>query len=174
MPARHASRCPPVHVTRLNAWVKSGLPCARPKCDHVDGRLCKGLLKLNSLLLSRLQPITRLDSPTLTAPYQALRPRPQVRRHYSLSLRISISGGKKTYRDSPNNGEQTGNNPALTSGVSIVRIVVWRSVLSSGSGPSPLEGGAGQGEIPIVTGPYRTTRLCLRVGLFGNAAQNGG
>lgn len=42
----------------------------------------------------------------------ALRPRPQVRRDYPLSLSISISGGKETYKDSPSNGERTGNSPA--------------------------------------------------------------
>ena len=45
----------------------------------------------------------------LTAPH--LRPRPQVRRDYPLSLSISISGGKETYKDSPSNGERTGNSP---------------------------------------------------------------
>ncbi|KAI3663837.1 hypothetical protein L6452_45369 [Arctium lappa] len=38
---------------------------------------------------------------------------------------------------------------------------VWRSVLSGGPGPSPLEGGAGEGESPVVPGPCRTTRRCL-------------
>ncbi|KAI3492372.1 hypothetical protein L1887_43185 [Cichorium endivia] len=33
-----------------------------------------------------------------------LRPRPQVRRDYPLSLSISISGGKETYKDSLSNG----------------------------------------------------------------------
>ena len=41
-----------------------------------------------------------------------LRPRPQVRRDYPLSLSISISGGKETYKDSLSNGERTGNSPA--------------------------------------------------------------
>ena len=140
---------------------------------HVDGRRGKWWLKLNSLLLSRLQPVARPDSPTRTAPHQALRPRPQVRRDYPLSLSISISGGKETYKDSPSNGERTGNSPALESGGSVVRIVVWRSVLSGGPGPSPLEGGAGEGESPVVPGPCRTTRRCRRVGLFGNAAPIG-
>ena len=99
--------------------------------------------------------------------------RPQVRRGYPLSLSISISGGEETYKDSPSNGERTGNSPALESGGSAVRIVVWRSVLSGGPGPSPLEGGAREGESPVVPGPCRTTRRCLRVGLFGNAAQIG-
>lgn len=38
--------------------------------------------------------------------------RPQVRRGYPLNLSISISGGKETYKDSPSNGERTGNSPA--------------------------------------------------------------
>ncbi|KAI5566012.1 hypothetical protein POPTR_008G224701v4 [Populus trichocarpa] len=38
--------------------------------------------------------------------------RPQVRRDYPLSLSISISGGKETYKDSPSNGERTGKCPA--------------------------------------------------------------
>ncbi|KAH0694750.1 hypothetical protein KY285_021847 [Solanum tuberosum] len=140
---------------------------------HVDGRRGKWWLKLNSLSLSRLQPVARPDSQTLLAPTKALRPRPQVRRDYPLSLSISISGGKETYKDSLSNGERTGNSPALESGGSVVRIVVWRSVLSGGPGPSPLEGGAREGESPVVPGPCRTTRRCLRVGLFGNAAQIG-
>lgn len=41
-----------------------------------------------------------------------LRLRPQVRRDYPLSLSISISGGKETYKDSLSNGERTGNSPA--------------------------------------------------------------
>ena len=42
----------------------------------------------------------------------ALLTRPQLRRDYPLSLSISISGGKETYKDSPSNGERTGNSPA--------------------------------------------------------------
>jgi hypothetical protein len=41
----------------------------------------------------------------------ALPTRPQVRRGYPLNLSISISGGKETYKDSPSNGERTGNSP---------------------------------------------------------------
>ncbi|KAK7285931.1 hypothetical protein RJT34_20723 [Clitoria ternatea] len=40
---------------------------------------------------------------------------------------------------------------------------VWRNVLSGGPGPSPLEGGAREGESPVVPGPCRTTRRCWRV-----------
>ncbi|KAL8064789.1 hypothetical protein ABFX02_01G114800 [Erythranthe guttata] len=32
-------------------------------------------------------------------------------RDHPLSLSISISGGKETYKDSPSNGERTGNSP---------------------------------------------------------------
>uniref|UniRef100_M1DS60 Uncharacterized protein n=1 Tax=Solanum tuberosum TaxID=4113 RepID=M1DS60_SOLTU len=92
-----------------------------------------------------------------------------VRRDYPLSLSISISGGKETYKDSLSNGELIGNNPTLESGGSIVRIVLWRSILSGGSGPCPLEGDAREGDSPVVPGPCHTTRRCLRVGLFGNA-----
>ncbi|CAF2372522.1 unnamed protein product, partial [Brassica napus] len=76
--------------------------------------------------------------------------RPQVRRDHPLSLSISISGGKETNKDS------------LSNDVFGVRIVVWRSVLSDGPGPSSLERGAREGESPVVPGPCRTTRRCLR------------
>ncbi len=68
--------------------------------------------------------------------------RPQIRRGYPLSLSISISGGKETYKDSLSNGERTGKCPALESIGFVDRIVVCRSVLRDGPGPSPLEGGA--------------------------------
>ena len=48
--------------------------------------------------------------PTRTA--RDPRSRPQVRRDHPLSLSISISGGKETYKDSPSNGERTGKSPA--------------------------------------------------------------
>jgi len=81
-------------------------------------------------------------------PSRMLSLRPQVRRDYPLSLSISISRGKETYKDSPSNGERTGKCPAWESGACGVRIVVWRSVLSGGPDPSPLERGAGEGESP--------------------------
>ncbi|CAF2098447.1 unnamed protein product, partial [Brassica napus] len=45
--------------------------------------------------------------------------------------------------------------------------------LSDGPGPSSLERNARKGESPVVPGPCRTMRRCLRVGLFGNAAPIG-
>ncbi|KAK8955489.1 hypothetical protein KSP40_PGU006164 [Platanthera guangdongensis] len=87
-----------------------------------------------------------------------------------LSLCISISRGEETYEDSPSNGERTGNCPAWKSGCYAARIVVWRSILSDGPGPSLLEWGAREGESPVKPEPYRNTRFCQRVRLFGNAA----
>lgn len=118
--------------------------------------------------------VSRAPRPSSRRPFAAPpRPRPQVRRDHPLSLSISISGGKETNEDSPSNGERTGNSPSLESGGSVVRIVAWRSVLSGGPGPSPLEWGTGEGDSPVVPGPCRTTRRCRRVGLFGNAAPIG-
>ncbi|CAF2372641.1 unnamed protein product [Brassica napus] len=65
--------------------------------------------------------------------------------------------------DSLNNGERPGR----------AQLENWTSVLSDGPGPSSLERGAREGESPVVPGPCRTTRRCLRVGLFGNAAPIG-
>lgn len=96
--------------------------------------------------------------------------RPQDGRGDPLSLSISISGGEETYKDSPSNGERTGICPAWESGCYAARIVVWRSILSDGPGPSPLEWGAREGESPVRPEPCRNTRCCQRVGLFGNAA----
>ena len=55
--------------------------------------------------------IGRQASSYTNGAFGCLRPRPQVRRDYPLSLSISISGGKETYKDSPSNGERTGNSP---------------------------------------------------------------
>lgn len=104
-------------------------------------------------------------------PVRRLGMRPQDGRDHPPSLSISISGGEETYEDSPSNGERTGTCPAWESGrPAAARIVVWRSVLSDGPGPSPLERGAGEGESPVRPEPCRNTRRCRRVGLFGNAA----
>jgi hypothetical protein len=37
--------------------------------------------------------------------------RPELRQDYPLNLSISLSGGKETNKDSPSNGERTGNSP---------------------------------------------------------------
>jgi hypothetical protein len=144
--------------------------CGRPK-HGARGRECRDVWWL--IFEHRVAPERpRIARRTLRRG-SGLPLRPQVRRDYPLSLSISISGGKETYKDSPSSGERTGKSPALESVGPAVRIVVWRSVLRGGPGPSPLEGGAGEGESPVVPGPCRSTRRCRRVGLFGNAALSG-
>lgn len=161
----------PPRGERGGRWPPVPPPGARPAQMRVHGDGRHGeWWSYPACISSRRDPSSEDDRPVEPS---ALRPRPQVRRDYPLSLSISISGGKETYQDSPSNGERTGNSPALESDGPAVRIVVWRSVLSGGPGPSPLERGAGEGESPVVPGPCRTTRRCLRVGLFGNAAPIG-
>ena len=53
-------------------------------------------------------------------------PGPQLRRDYPLNLSISISGGKETNRDSPSNGERSGNSSSLKSPAHSRRIVAER------------------------------------------------
>ena len=61
---------------------------------------------------SRAPDAPRDASRPCCVPPRTLASRPQVRRDYPLSLSISISGGKETYKDSPSNGERTGKSPA--------------------------------------------------------------
>ena len=154
---------------------ETGLPCApargRPKRRPRGREKPRRLVVYQRPSAAKHRVASRAAAVSAKGPRPPLRP--QIRRDYPLSLSISISGGKETYKDSPSNGERTGKSPALESGGPAVRIVVWRSVLRDGPGPSPLEGGAGEGESPVVPGPCRTTRRCRRVGLFGNAAQSG-
>ncbi|KAI3672024.1 hypothetical protein L2E82_53146 [Cichorium intybus] len=76
-----------------------------------------------------------------------------VRRDYPLSLSISISGGKETYKDS----------------LSLEKRPQRRT------GPkSPGRGAPERVRAPSCPDPVATTRRCLRVGLFGNAAPMGG
>ena len=42
-------------------------------------------------------------------------PEPQIRRDHPLNLSILISGGKETNKDSPSNGERSGNSSSLKS-----------------------------------------------------------
>ena len=55
---------------------------------------------------------SRIEGSKKCSALARLSTRPQVRRGYPLNLSISISGGKETYKDSPSNGERTGNSPA--------------------------------------------------------------
>lgn len=62
-----------------------------------------------SLLSIALQEPNTIETSKSTDRFEL---QPQVRWDYPLSLSISISGGKETYKDSPSNGERTGNSPA--------------------------------------------------------------
>lgn len=152
---------------------EDGPPChsARPAQTRVPGAGRRDDVVVE--LLSTIDVAARPGGTPRPRGLRAPRTRPQVRRDYPLSLSISISGGKETNKDSPSNGERTGNSPSLESVGFAVRIVAWRSVLSGGPGPSPLEWGTREGDSPVVPGPCRTTRRCRRVGLFGNAAPIG-
>ncbi|KAL0919932.1 hypothetical protein M5K25_009023 [Dendrobium thyrsiflorum] len=160
--------------------VQSGSSC--PSVRRAEERVIislaandKGWIKARPMLLCRVCPREDYtysgDPKSCVDQRMALGMRPQDGRGHPPSLSISISGGEETYEDSPSNGERTGIGPALESGRhAAARIVVWRSVLSDGPGPSPLERGAGEGESPVRPEPCRNTRRCRRVGLFGNAA----
>ncbi len=102
-----------------------------------------------------------------------LRTRPLIGKDYPLSLSISLSGGEETNQDFPSNGERTGKSPAWKSGRPAPRIVVWRRSLCAAPDPSSLERDVVEGESPVESGTRRSTRTCLRVGLFGNAVLSG-
>ncbi|KAG9444581.1 hypothetical protein H6P81_015921 [Aristolochia fimbriata] len=74
--------------------------------------------------------------------------RPQVRWQHPLSLSISISGGEKTYKDSPSNIERTGKSPKRPLRRTGHKSQGWR---------------AREGENPVVPGPCRTAWRCRRV-----------
>ncbi|GKA14879.1 hypothetical protein Tco_0694525 [Tanacetum coccineum] len=82
-----------------------------------------------------------------------LRPKPFGRGHVCLGVMHHVAPNKSLL------------------GADIGLLCSWCSWLKPGL--SPLEGGAGEGESPVVPGPCRLTRRCLRVGLFGNAAPIG-
>jgi hypothetical protein len=98
----------------VSSGTETGLPCrwcGWPKKESplVDARL---VVVVKAFVSSRAdQGICSLKT-LMCRLTTMLRPRPQVRRDYPLSLSISISGGKETYKDSPSNGERTGNSPA--------------------------------------------------------------
>ena len=111
---------PPTPPVPDGAWrADTGLPCAsiaRPAQMRSPGGACRDQWWLNNPQLACCQSCGAASSgqghhrSTQSAP-RRFRPRPQVRRDYPLSLSISISGGKETYKDSPSNGERTGNSP---------------------------------------------------------------
>ena len=108
-------RCPPNLRLGREEGADAGLPCAAvrgwPKrgSPATSAAAIGGCQTLGSPLRVRIA-VAALQRPQRAA--DAASPtRPQVRRGYPLSLSISISGGKETYKDSPSNGERTGNSP---------------------------------------------------------------
>ena len=124
---------------------------------------CVGLPKLENSFVPRMQ------SCTGKASAEPLSPWPQVRQEHPLNLSILLSGGKETNQDSPSSGERSGKSPTCKSGT-CPRIVVYRSALRSGPGPSSLERDVREGENPVDPGACCPTRRCPRVGLLGSAA----
>ena len=109
-------RCPPNLDLRGEEGADAGLPratvCGWLKCGSpaTSAAAIGGCPTLGSLLRARIA-VAALQRPRCAAG-AASPTRPQVRRGYPLSLSISISGGKETYKDSPSNGERTGSSPA--------------------------------------------------------------
>ncbi|KAH0437595.1 hypothetical protein IEQ34_026208 [Dendrobium chrysotoxum] len=84
------------------------------------------------------------------------------------SLSISNKRRRRNYEDSPSNGERTGIGPALESGChAAARIVVWRSVLSDGPGPSPWKGAPGRVRAPFGPNPVATRGVVGESGCLG-------
>ena len=84
----------------------------------------------------------------------------QIKQEDPLNLSISISGGKETNRDSPSNGEWSGNSSILESHSFRVRIVVSRGAFGGSLGLSPLERGIKEGENPVFD-PEPTPMWCV-------------
>ena len=93
------------------SWRKRGLSCGN--MDSMDSQsVCSHSSEAKTLqIIDEDDDDDDNDNRTLS-PKTMLSTRPQVRRDYPLSLSISISGGKETYKDSLSNGERTGKSPA--------------------------------------------------------------
>ncbi|KAL2247855.1 UNVERIFIED_CONTAM: hypothetical protein Sindi_2637800 [Sesamum indicum] len=105
-PSRGGGHWPPVRTARGSAQMRSRGD-ARPRPVVVE--------RSTRVLSCRARPSSARAS-RWTQRRQRLRPRPQVRRDHPLSLSISISGGKETYKDSPSNGERNREQPNLRIG----------------------------------------------------------
>ena len=94
---------------RGGGWPPADERCGWPKHEPA------GVPPSRSSVESRHKLPDAQDPPATNDPraseHRPLPTRPQVRRGYPLSLSISISGGKETNKDSPSNGERTGNSP---------------------------------------------------------------
>ncbi|KAI3672106.1 hypothetical protein L2E82_53100 [Cichorium intybus] len=93
-----------------------------------------------------------------------LRPRPQVRRDYPLSLSISISGGKETYKDSLSNGERTGDQPSLKIGRPRCPNCSLEKRPQRRTGPKSPGRGRQRGVLEIVGREANGGRRCVPVG----------
>ncbi|KAI3674980.1 hypothetical protein L2E82_51758 [Cichorium intybus] len=93
-----------------------------------------------------------------------LRPRPQVRRDYPLSLSISISGGKETYKDSLSNGERTGIRPSLKIGRPRWSECSLEKRPQRRTGPKSPGRGRQRGVLEIVGREANGGRRCVPVG----------
>ena len=106
--------CPP---NSSSGRAKVSLPCVptcsiSPKASPQQQVPRQSVVFLPSFLVMHASSPKHTLLPLRVVASTAFPTRPQVRRDYPLSLSISISEGKETYKDSPSNGEQTGNDPA--------------------------------------------------------------
>jgi hypothetical protein len=112
-------RCPPHTSLRERVFGRGRKLASRARlASRLAQKRVLGCERRNIRWLSSIRcPVARALArhETLGDPQRAfnsaLPTRPQVRRGYPLNLSISISGGKETYKDSPSNGERTGNSP---------------------------------------------------------------
>ncbi|KAK4563580.1 hypothetical protein RGQ29_005916 [Quercus rubra] len=105
------------HVCLVSGGAEVGLPCVpactvSPKASPRRPAPRQSLVLMPPFLVLRAPSPERALRPSRVVASAALPTRPQVRRDCSLSLSISISGGKETYKDSPSNGERIGNSTA--------------------------------------------------------------
>ena len=102
-------------LNALPGWTQVGISRVR---GIAAARSCKAspqrrapqqsMVFLPSFLVVRALSFKRALRPSRVVVSAALPTRPQVRRDYPLSLSISISGGKETYKDSPVTASEPG------------------------------------------------------------------
>ena len=100
---------------------------------------------------------------------------PQIRQGYPLNLRILISGGKETNKDSPSNGEWSGKGSNLKSPMLASACCSCEKHFLGGSALPKLLGTARHRGWQPCLWQWRPLTMCFwRVGLFGNAAHKMG
>lgn len=98
---------------------------------------------------------------------------PQIRQDYPLNLSILISGGRETNKDSLSNGEWSGKSSNLKSLVETPANCSLENCFRNRALPKFLGKGHRRGWESRAVAALFHTRRSRRVGLFGNAAQNG-